>query len=265
MRVVFNRAENNFIFGRAHQVTRLLDAVRNDEPTARERLLDAVYHELRAMAAAHMAREAPGRTLQPTALVHEAWLRLFGRPATRGGSSNPTVGQPETLGDCAIDAKRTSAPDSAPDPSPLSSPAPVAAEQGAGPHFENRRQFFKAAAIAMRRILVEGARKRGRKKRGHGRPPQSLINDPPDSRGEADFDADELLAVDEAMAALERADPELAEVVHQRYFVGLSVDQTAAVLGIAPRTVDKRWRMARAWLHRALDGEKSKDESRKSK
>ncbi|MCK6484114.1 MAG: RNA polymerase subunit sigma [Phycisphaerae bacterium] len=239
-----------------HAITCLLHAVAHGESPARDRLLEAVYHELRAMAAAQMARETPGRTLQPTALVHEAWLRLFGG----GPHSGPLLteererGEDSTAeGDCATSI--TAGGGCATSITAGGDCATPAAEGdcATGPRFENRRQFFKAAAIAMRRILVEGARKRGRKKRGQGRPPQPLMHDPPDSRWEADFDADELLAVDEAMARLEQADPELAEVVHQRYFVGLSVDQTAEVLGIAPRTVDKRWRLARAWLHRALE------------
>lgn len=186
-----------------HDVTRLLDAVGAGDCAARERLLELVYHELRQMAAAHLAREGQGRhpgRVQPTTLVHEAYLRLF---------------------------------------------AP-----GNG-HFGSRRHFFGAAAQAMRRILVDDARKRGRLKRGGGRRAASLELEP------ATFDLDpaEMLALEEALSRLEQYQPRAAEVVHLRYFAGLSGDQVAEVMGVSPRTVDAEWCMARAWLFRVLSAD----------
>ena len=112
----------------------------------------------------------------------------------------------------------------------------------------NRRHFFGAAAQAMRRIIVDAARNRRRIKRGGGQMPEALLNDP------AVFDRDlaELLAVDEALGGLERADPRRAEVVALRYFAELSIGETAQALGVSSRTVDTEWRFARAWLHREL-------------
>lgn len=190
----------------SHAVTHILNHAASGDPAARKQLWDLVYHELRQMAADQMALESPGRTLQPTALVHEAYFRL-----------------------CA------------------------AAGNG---HFENRRHFFAAAANAMRQIRIDDARRRGRLKRGgpaHGGAARPQPR--PEDNGEpAAFDDDpaELLAVEEALAALEKEQPDLAELVQLRFFAGLDIDQTAEVLGVAPRTVDNRWRIARAWLHRAL-------------
>jgi RNA polymerase sigma factor (TIGR02999 family) len=112
----------------------------------------------------------------------------------------------------------------------------------------NRRHFFAAAARAMRRIRIDDARKRQRLKRGGGRPVGQLEDDP----AAFDQDATELLAIDEALSKLEKADPRKAEVVMLRYFAGLSVEETAAALDIAPRTVDSEWRFAKVWLHREL-------------
>lgn len=212
-----------------HVVTQLLAAAADGDGVARERLLDAVYDELRRMAAAQMARERPGHTLQPTALVHDAWLRLVG-----GG---PSPGS-------AVDAG-------------TSHPAPAG-----GLPFANRRHFFAAAAIAMRRIRIDSARRRSRLKRG-GPGPGGAESTPArgpvasaDGDGEAVwFDSDPLrdLAIDEALQRLERERPELAEVVQLRFFAEFSVDQAAEVLGVTPRTVDFRWAMARAWLKRVLE------------
>lgn len=178
-------------------VTRLLRAAASGEPAAVGALWSAVYEELRRLARQQLAREGPGCSLDSTALVHEAYLRMVG-------------------------------------------PGPVV--------WENRRHFFGAAARAMRQIRVDDARRRGRA-RG-GREPE-----PGPAGGQApSFDDDplEVLAVDEALRALERVAPRRAEVVLLRYFGGLSVDETAAVLDVAPRTVDEEWRFARAWLHREL-------------
>ncbi len=190
----------------SNAITKILSHIASGDVAARQQLWNLVYQELRQMAADQMALESPGRTLQPTALVHEAYFRL-----------------------CA------------------------AAGNG---HFENRRHFFAAAARAMRQIRIDDARRRGRLKRGgpaHGGAARSQCRS--DDNGEpAAFDDDpvELLAVEEALATLEKEQPDLAELVQLRFFAGLDIDQTAEVLGVAPRTVDNRWRIARAWLHRAL-------------
>lgn len=184
-----------------HDVTQLLDAVGAGDADAKARLWELVYSELRQMAAAHVAREGhgrqPGRGVQATTLVHEAYLRLFG---------------------------------------------------GDNGHFSSRRHFFGAAAQAMRRIIVDDARMRGRLKRGGGRARATLEFEP----ATLDGDPLEALALDDALAQLERHHPRAAEVIQLRYFTGLTVDQTAELMGIAPRTVDAEWSMARAWLYRLL-------------
>lgn len=186
-----------------HDVTQLLDAVGAGDADAKARLWELVYSELRQMAAAHVAREGhgcqPGRGVQATTLVHEAYLRLF------------------------------------------------AGDNG---HFTSRRHFFGAAAQAMRRIIVDDARKRGRLKRGGGRARATLEIEP----ATLDGDPLETLALDEALDRLEQHQPRAVEVIQLRYFAGLSVDQTAELMGIAPRTVDAEWSMARAWLYRVLSG-----------
>lgn len=205
-----------------HLVTHLLDAVGRGDEVAREQLLDAVYAELRQMASAALARESGMRTLQPTALVHEAYLRLFGASPARSTAS-PTT------------------------------------DAGDG-QFHNRRHFFAAAAEAMRRILVDGARKRGRKKRGQGAKAQSLHGGPVMDEASAAvanaqwIDVDEILDIDAALDRLAEVHPREAEVVKLRYFAGLTVEDVAATLGIATRTVEKDWSFARAWLKRALTG-----------
>jgi RNA polymerase sigma factor (TIGR02999 family) len=177
----------------AEQVTQILEAVGAGDERAAERLLPLVYDELRHLAAARMAQEAPGQTLQPTALVHEAWLRLV-------GSGNE--------------------------------------------HWNGRGHFFGAAAEAMRRILIDRARKRHRQRHGHG-----LVR--------IDFaqldvaittDDDLLLRVNEALEKLEAEAPERAQLVKLRFFTGLSVSEAAEALGIAPATAKRYWTFARAWL-----------------
>ena len=183
--------------GALRSLTQLLTAAGEGEESAREQLWGLIYDELRRMAHRQMADEAPGRTLQTTALIHEAYLRL-----------------------------------------------------GAGQNIQwaDRRHFFAAAAEAMRRIRVDDARKRGALKRGGGRPPLHLEEEP------AVFDQDptEVLAIDEALEKLKRSAPRQADVVKLRYFAGLTVDETADALEISRRTVDLEWRLARAWLHREL-------------
>ena len=159
-----------------------------------------VYGELRKLASAKMAREAAGQTLQPTALVHEAWLRLGG---------------------------------------------------GEAPSFQNRAHFFGAAAEAMRRILIERARRRLAAKRGSGAARVDLdeINIPSPVA-----DDDQLLAVNDALEKLTKLDPRKAELVKLRYFVGMSFDEAAGALGIAVPTAKQWWAYARAWLTVELRG-----------
>jgi len=181
----------------------LLVAVSGGDSHAAAQLLPLVYEELRKLAKARMSHEASGQTLEPTALVHEAYLRL--------------------LGDTNVE-------------------------------WDNRGHFFAAAALAMRRILVERARSRNRIKRGGGRGKVELTDavlatEPP---------SEDLLVLDEALTRLEAYDKRKAEVVMLRYFAGLSIEDTAAALGVSPATVKNEWTFARAWLHREVakdDGE----------
>jgi RNA polymerase sigma factor (TIGR02999 family) len=181
-----------------NQVSRILSAIEQGDPTASERLLPLVYEELRRLAAQKLAQENPGQTLQATALVHEAYLRLVG---DRG-------------------PKR----------------------------WDSRGHFFAAAAEAMRRILVENARRKGRRKRGGEWQRQDIQVHEPAFQGPA---AD-VLAVDEALSQLACEHPEKAELVKLRYFAGLTLTEAAAALGVSTATADRRWRYARAWLSRRL-------------
>ena len=177
-------------------VTRILEAIDAGEPRAADRLLPLVYDELRRLAAQKMLHETPGQTLDATALVHEAYLRLVA-----GRSDEP-------------------------------------------PQFANRRHFFAAAAEAMRRILIENARRKQSQKRGGNACRQEI--DP--SRLAAPQAGDDLIAVDEALAKFATVDGQAAELVKLRYFTGLTIPQAAEVLGVAPRTADAWWAYARAWL-----------------
>ena len=182
-------------------VTQVLSAIEQGDPHAAAQLLPLIYDELRRLAAEKLARERPGQTLDATALVHEAYLRLVG------------VGQAQA--------------------------------------WNGRGHFFAAAAEAMRRILVESARRKGSLKRGGGLARQEL--------DEEDVVApaapDDLLALDEALGQLAGADPQAAELVKLRYFAGLTVKQAAEALGISPRSADSLWAYARAWLLRKIEGE----------
>jgi len=183
-------------------VTRILSAIEQGDPHAAEQLLPLVYDELRKLAAHKMKQEKPGQTLQATALVHEAYLRL-------------------------VASGRASAPRE--------------------PHWNSRGHFFAAAAEAMRRILVDSARRKGRPKHGGDRQQVDLdqalsVADP----------REDLVALDDALAKLAAQEPIKAEVVKLRYFAGLSVEETARCLGISPATVKRHWTIARAWLFAAL-------------
>lgn len=177
--------------------TLLLQAVNTGEPNAADKLLIVVYEELRRLAAVRMANEAPGHTLQPTALVHEAWLRLI-------GSRNP--------------------------------------------QFENRAHFFSAAAEAMRRILIDHARRKLTVRHGGGLQKVDLDG----FEIPTGDDPSQLLAVHEVLDHLAAEHPLQAEVVKLRYFAGMTNEEIAQVLGLSVATVKNYWAFARAWLFRAI-------------
>jgi RNA polymerase sigma factor (TIGR02999 family) len=180
-------------------VTQLLNAIENGDPQAAGRLLPLVYEELRRLAAQKLAREKPGQTLQATALVHEAYLRLVGRGDERG--------------------------------------------------WDSRGHFFAAAAEAMRRILVENARRKATVRHGGGQHRVAFDQDLPVAEGPPE----QLLALDEALAELERHDAKAAQLVKLRYFAGLTHQQAAQLLGITRRAADRLWALARAWLLQRLE------------
>ncbi len=179
-------------------LTLILDAVKRGDTLAGEELLTAVYQELRQIAAAKMSMESPGHTLQPTALVHEAWSRIM-----------------------------------------------VGAQP---PGFACRAHFFAAAGEAMRRILIEGARRRATQKRGGGLTfePMDGIDIPQETP------SDEMLALNEALDELAREDPVAADLVKLRYFVGMTMTEAADALEIPLRTGERVWNYARAWLRRRI-------------
>ena len=192
-------------------VTRILAQIETGDPSAAEKLLPLVYDELRKLAAARLAQEKPGQTLDATALVHEAYLRLVApaSPALASGEAS---------------ARRD-------------------------PHWDHRGHFFAAAAEAMRRILVENARRKAREKHGGGRRRVELADVdpaaiPPD---------DELLLLDEALSKLAAVRPQAAELVKLRFFAGLSVDEAAQVTGVSSRTARRLWVFAQAWLRREVE------------
>lgn len=192
--------------GHGAAITRVLLAMNEGDERAASDLLPLVYDELRRLARARMAHAAPGQTLQPTALVHEAWMRIADR-------------RPEG--------------------------------------WDGRGHFFHAAARAMRDILVESARRRGALKRGGDRQRVALEHANEALAIEPDLPADapagELLHVDAALTRLEAEHPRAAEVVLLRYFAGLTTAETAAAMDTSPSTVERSWRLARAWLHRDLE------------
>lgn len=181
-------------------VTRILQRAQAGEKQAAEELLPLVYDDLRRLAAARMARESPGQTLQPTALVHDAWLRI---------------------------------------------------QQNGEQPWQNRRHFFAAAAEAMRRILIERARSRQRLRHGGGQERVDLdqieLPEPlPD---------EQMLRIHDALDELSRINPEEAEIVKLRFFVGLKVNEIATVLGLSESTVQRSWNHAKAWLYQRMEKE----------
>jgi RNA polymerase sigma factor (TIGR02999 family) len=182
-----------------NDVTRILSAIEQGDPTAAEELLPLVYEELRKLAAQRLAQEKPGQTLQATALVHEAYLRLIG-------------------------------PDKPPD-------------------WDSRAHFFAAAAEAMRRILVESARRKQRLRYGVRLERLDLL----DMDVAAASSDDQFLLLDDALTKLSGIRPQAAKLVSLRFFTGLSSDEAAALLGVSPRTARRLWVFAQAWLRREME------------
>jgi RNA polymerase sigma factor (TIGR02999 family) len=179
------------------RATLLIRKINEGNRQAASELLPLVYDELRSLARARLAREKPGQTLQPTALVHEAYLRLV---------------------------------------------------EGVDPGWDGRRHFFAAAAEAMRRIMIERARRRAAEKHGGSAERVTLE----DVAAEEEVAPETVLAIDEALGRLEKLDSQMAQVVKLRYFAGLSVEETAESMELSARTVNRLWTAARAWLLREL-------------
>lgn len=191
------------ILGLMTEVTRILSAIESGDPHAAEQLLPLVYDELRKLAAQKMAQEKPGQTLQATALVHEAYLRLLASPLR---------------------------------------------EMGEKQHWDSRGHFFAAAAEAMRRILIDQARRKRRPKHGGDRKRVDLNQ----SLSLSESCHDDLLALDEALEKLAHEEPAKANLVKLHYFAGMSLEEAGLVLGISQRTAKRHWGYARAWLYAAI-------------
>jgi RNA polymerase sigma factor (TIGR02999 family) len=187
---------------KSSKITKILAAINQGDPNAAQDLFAAVYQELRKMARAKMAQERPGHTLQPTALVHEAYIRLM---------------------------------------------------TGEGSRWENRAHFFSAAAEAMRRILIDHARKKLANKR-HGNLERINLDE---TLAIQEPQPNDLIVLDEALNKLESHDKQMSEVLKLRFFVGLTIPETAEILNSSPRTVDRQWAAARAWLYREIRKKKS--------
>lgn len=183
-------------------VTRILSAIEHGDSWAAEQLLPLVYEELRLLAAQKMSQESPGQTLQPTALVHEAYLRLVGTDAQS---------------------------------------------------WDSRGHFFAAAAEAMRRILIDNARRKKSARHGGECQRVGLSRIPLTTEDSTD----DVLALDEALNKLSAEDQQLADVVKLRYFAGLTLEQIASVLNIGRRTVDRYWALGRAWLYQEITRDKN--------
>jgi RNA polymerase sigma factor (TIGR02999 family) len=179
------------------EITFALNALGLNDSRASEEILPLVYQDLRRQASAQMAREAPGQTLQPTALVHEAWLRLVGGPNQR---------------------------------------------------WQNRAHFYGAAAEAMRRILIESARRKRRLKRGGD---QLRVNLDAVELAEAPPE-EKVLLIDEAVELLKAQDPERANVVVMKFYGGFTNEEVAASLGVTVRTIERQWAFAKAWLYQSI-------------
>jgi RNA polymerase sigma factor (TIGR02999 family) len=184
-------------------VTQILEQIESGDPMAAEQLLPLVYDELRKLAAAKLAHEKPGQTLQATALVHDAYLRLV--------------------------------------------------DQSEGPRWQSRGHFFAAAAEAMRRILVDAARRKRTEKRGGDRRQVEL----PDVPAEPEFADERLLALDAALTRFAAEDPVAAKVVELRHFAGLSMEDAATALGLSRAAAYRHWTYARAWLRDWIEAEEA--------
>jgi RNA polymerase sigma factor (TIGR02999 family) len=182
-----------------NEVTVILSTIEQGDPSVAEQLLPLVYDELRSLAAQRLAQETPGQTLQPTALVHEAYLRL-------------------------VDAEKAQ-------------------------RWDSKGHFFAACAEAMRRILIDNARRKQADKRGGGWQRLDLLA----TELAIDSTGDDLLAVDEALSTLGSQEPEIARLVQLRFFAGLTLEEAAQSLGLSQRTAYRHWAYARAWLRRELD------------
>ena len=182
------------------EVTAILDRIQRGDTKAASEILPVVYEELRALAAARLARESPGLTLQPTALVHEAYLRLV-------------------------------------------------CDAGIEPAWNSRGHFFAAAAEAMRRILVEAARRKGRIRHGGDFRRVEL----PDVEAPDESEGEELLLLDEALRRFAAVRPEAARLVELRFFAGLTLEESAAAVGVSERTAQRMWAFGRAWLRRDME------------
>jgi RNA polymerase sigma factor (TIGR02999 family) len=181
-------------------LTTILKEWKNPDPATRDRLLDAIYHELRRLAQSQMRNERPGHTLTPTALVHEAYMRL---------------------------------------------------NQDSTATFADRQEFFAAAVTVMRRVLIDHARSRLAGKRGGGAVRVEL-QDYTVHTAQLDTDAEEVLAVHEALSRLAELDPDQARIVELRYFGGFTTKDIAALINVSEQDVDREWRLAKAWLRRRL-------------
>lgn len=188
-------------------VTQILSQIENGDPSAAEQLLPLVYDELRKLAAARLANEKPGQTLQATALVHDAYIRL-------------------------VDVDKAQ-------------------------HWDSRGHFFAAAAVAIRHILVEEARRKKRLKRGGDQHRLRLE----DLQLAIDVRPDQLLALDEAISELELEDPEKAKVVELRFFAGMKHEEVAMAMGVSAVTARRHWRYARAWLRQKMRVEPKTEDS----
>lgn len=187
-----------------NEVTQILIAVEKGDTASAEQLLPLAYKELRRIAGSKMANEHDGHTLQPTALVHEAYMRLLGT-------------------------------------------------DGSVQEFESSGHFFAAAAEAMRRILIESARRKQTQKRG-GDFQRTTWNE---EKFDTDMPSEDVLAVDQALAKLEVENAELAKIVKLRYFAGMSIPEIASALEVSTRTIDRSWRAARAWLLREIESDEA--------